>query len=302
MAPIYSSETYAVSNLLRDTQGSILAAFCGDDKQLLPDNPIHAAYQHHFRSLGSGTRVRLTHRCSEHLGIAEDDRRHLAAAIECLHNASLVQDDLQDQSMIRRGQPSIVAEFGSEVALGLTDTLITCAFACVAKINNHSVLPELIGQIHRAVSETTEGQTIELRGGPETKSIDARLGAARKKSGPLFALALELPLIVSGHQQSLSVAHEVACLFGLGYQLLDDLRDQVCDSESETNSNLVLAMKNESIGNSAESRAIELAQSLLQDAIHQAEELPQGMGTPLVDLIEWLLQQIDSFTPAVQLT
>jgi len=293
-----SSNTNVVSNLLDDAQHLILKSFFGRDEPPNSDNPIHAAYRHHFSTRGGGTRIRLTHHCAKHLGIGESDCRRLAAAVECLHNASLVQDDLQDYSTFRRGQPSVVAKFGKDVALGLTDSLITTAFVCVSEISNHSVLPDLIGQIHRAVSETAEGQTTELSSGFGSQSIDARLTAAKKKSGPLFALALELPLIVAGNQESLPDAHEAACLFGLGYQVLDDLKDQRSDAENEINGNLVLAMMSDSPDISAETRAIELAQRLLHNAILKAEDLPQGVGTPLIDLVKDLLLQIDFFASA----
>jgi len=293
-----SSNTDVVSNLLDDAQHLILESFFGRAGRPSLGNPIHTAYRHHFSTLGSGTRIRLTHHCAEHLGIGESDRRRLAATVECLHNASLVQDDLQDHSTFRRGQPSVVAKFGKDVALGLTDSLITTAFVCVSEVSNHSVLPDLIGQIHRAVSETAEGQTSELSSGFESQLIDARLTAAKKKSGPLFALALELPLIVAGNQESLADAHEAACLFGLGYQILDDLKDQRADAENEINGNLVLAMMSDLPDISAESRAIELAQRLLHNAILKAEDLPQGVGTPLIDLVKDLLLQIDFFASA----
>ena len=286
-----------VSGLPEDVHSLILRSFLGEQETLVLDHPVHAAFGHHFQAPGGGARVLLTHRCATLLGIDEADGRCLAAAVECLHNASLVQDDLQDHSLFRRGQASVMAKFGEDVALGLTDRLITTAFACVAEINDTSALPELIRRMNEAVGETVEGQTTELDGGLDGCSLDARLMAARKKSGPLFALALELPFIAARQQSSLPVAHEAACLFGLGYQILDDLKDQHLDAESPSNANLVDAMENDLPDRSAEAQAVQLARQLLHDASRQAESLPWGAGIPLIELIERLLLQIDSFSP-----
>ena len=269
-------------------------AFFGDEP-VQPTFPIHAAFLHHFENPGGGARAQLTRRCATLLGISEDDGAWLAAAVECLHNASLVQDDLQDKSQSRRGRESVVEKFGIHIALGLTDRLITTAFACLARVSIVSALPGLIRQIHHAVAETVDGQTSELSQEIGESSLDSRLAAAKKKSGPLFALAIELPLILSNQQNHLETAHHGACLFGLGYQILDDLTDQAADAESSSMGNLVLAMKSEIAGEPAQAVAARLARRLLGDAIVQAESLPLGAGRPLIELAEALFPKLDAF-------
>lgn len=259
------------------------------------DRQIHAAFIHHFQNPGGGARGNLTYRCASLLGLGDANGGCLAAAVECLHNASLVQDDLQDQSPLRRGRESVVAKFGADVALGLADRLITAAFVCLSEARPSKALPAMILRIHHAVSETLDGQTSELSGNSDGASLDSRLVAASQKSGPLFALALELPLILAREQDSLEAAHRAACQFGLGYQILDDLTDQVDDAESASNGNLVLAMDKDSPGNSAQSKAARLARRLLQDAVTGAGGLPRGAGGPLIELAERLLPQLDVF-------
>ena len=271
-------------------------AFFGDEP-IQPAHPIHAAFLHHFKNPGGGARARLAQRCAALLGIAEDDGAWLAAAVECLHNASLVQDDLQDKSQFRRGRESVVGKFGVHIALGLTDRLITTSFVCLARVSLMTALPGLIRQVHRAVAETVDGQTSELSPRLGECSLDSRLAAAKKKSGPLFALAIELPLILANQQNHLETAHHGACLFGLGYQILDDLTDQAADAESSSQGNLVLAMKSDAAGEPAQAVAARLARHLLGDAIVQAEKLPLGAGRPLIELAEALFPKLDAFDP-----
>ena len=269
-------------------------AFFGDEP-IQPTHPIHAAYLHHFKNPGGGARARLAQRCAALLGIAEERGAWIAAAVECLHNASLVQDDLQDKSQSRRGRASVVEEFGVHIALGLTDRLITTSFVCLARVSLVTALPGLIRQVHRAVAETVDGQTSELSQGMGMCSLDSRLAAAKKKSGPLFALAIELPLILANQQKHLETAHHGACLFGLGYQILDDLTDQAADADSSSQGNLVLAMKSDAAGEPAQAVAARLARRLLGNAIVQAERLPLGAGGPLIELATALFPKLDAF-------
>lgn len=258
-------------------------------------SPIQAAFRHHFSVRGGGSRIRLTRKCAEALSLITEDSCSLASVVECLHNASLVQDDLQDRSAFRRGQPTVVDRFGADVALGLTDRLITTAFACLSHVSDSSRLPSLIAQINRAVSETVEGQTSELAESLSGRSVDGHLSAARKKSGPLFALSLELPLILAGHPDAVEAAHEAACRFGLGYQILDDLKDQTSDRADGCSGNIVFAMKKNHGSNCPARTAAGMAKHLLQDASVRAKHLPLACGEPLVELVCLLSPQIDAF-------
>ena len=281
----------------KDVYALIEQAFFGDGGTLSA-NLVHSAFQHHFNVRGSGSRIALTRHCAQTLGIQVPDSVCLASAVECLHNASLVQDDLQDKSSFRRGQAAVAAQFGRDVALGLTDQLITSAFVCLAGISDPARLPFLISQINRAVGKTVEGQTRELSGSLEGCAMNAYLDAARKKSGPLFALSLELPLIFTKNVEFVATAHEAACQFGLGYQILDDLKDRKSDSRGENSGNVVFALQN-ARGNAnaanAANAAATMAENILQEASNRADSLPLGCGRPLIELIGRLTAQINAF-------
>lgn len=258
-------------------------------------NPVQAAFWHHFAARGGGSRISLTQTCASAFGMQKADVACLASAVECLHNASLVQDDLQDNSKFRRGQSSVAARFGRDVALGLTNQLITSAFVCLSGISDPTRLPFLISHIHRAVGETVDGQTRELSGSLHGRSLDAYLSAAKKKSGPLFALSLELPLIFTKHSEFVEIAHEAACQFGLGYQILDDLKDQKSDPRGKRSGNVVFALKKSNDSKNARTTAAIMAEYLLQEASERADSLPLGCGRPLIDLIGRLTAQINVF-------
>jgi len=272
----------------------IESAFSGGEA-VDPGHPIQAAFVYHFASKGGGTRARLTCTTARLLGQSMQDSCCMAAAVECLHNASLVQDDMQDKSVMRRGQRSVASRFGDHVALGLADRLITTAFACLAPISKPPKLPALIRRMNQAVAKTVDGQASELSWKSDDVSFQARLIAATQKSGPLFALSLELPLILADQEEWVEPANQAACQFGLGYQILDDIKDKSADARARSPGNLVLAMEADHSLQAAEGDAAGLAQQFLVAASTQAEQLPHGAGLPLIGMVEKLLSQVDVF-------
>jgi geranylgeranyl pyrophosphate synthase len=275
------------SDVAREVYGQLDQAFLGQEVGL-SSLPIHRAYSHHFSNRGGGTRMKMALGCGSLLGLNLETSCALAASVECLHNASLVQDDLQDKSSIRRGRQTVASKFGVDVALGLTNRLVSAAFVCVANGATVSTMQKLFLQVHQAIAETVDGQTSEFLGDLEDLTVASQLEASGKKSGPLFALALELPLISAGHHESLAVAHRAGIHFGLGYQIIDDLKDQAADASTGNVRNLVLMMKGRALGRdqSAETRAAELAHTLLHDSAEMAGRLPQNSGAPLIALVE----------------
>ncbi len=277
-----------------DIHSVIQSAFFGGEA-LRTENLVHAAFIHHFQKKGAGLRANLTCMTGRLLELSEDDCCCMAAAVECLHNASLVQDDMQDRSPVRRGQRCVASCFGDHVALGLTDRLITTAFACLAPISNPSKLPSVLRQLNQAVATTVDGQTSELSWTLEDIPMQTRLAAATRKSGPLFALALELPLILANEEDWVEVAHQAACQFGLGYQIVDDIKDRSADALACSPGNLVLAMEAESSPIAAQAEAAKRAQKTLREASAQARRLPHEAGLPLIEMVEILMQEVDVF-------
>ena len=287
-------------DLPREVSSQIEKAFFGEESNS-PCNPIHAAFAYHFGNPGGGTRMRLAFRCASLLDIDRQSSCGLAAAVECLHNASLIQDDVQDHATTRRGQPTVAAKFGADVALGLTNRLVSTAFVCVSQEKMVPKMAELINKLHQAISETIDGQTIELCADPADNSLRHRMASSGKKSGPLFGLALELPLIMAGYRDHLEIARRAALRFGLGYQILDDLKDLESDDEKGNDGNLVLAMRSDpsdpsdpsATDETAATRAIALASDLLREAAEGAARLPRDSGSPLIRLVDDHLPLLD---------
>jgi geranylgeranyl diphosphate synthase, type I len=251
-------------------------------RHLRPEDPLMAAFEHHLAAGGGQTRVRVALSASASLGLPDGDAFALASAVELLHNASLVQDDLQDESGYRRGRPAVWREFGRDTSIALTDLLISASFSSLAAVSCTSRLPELLETMHRAMTLVVRGQETDLKRGETAPSgVSDYVAVAQEKSGGLFALALELPLIAAGEASSVPAAHKAACWFGIGYQIYDDIRDLDADRRAGAVMNAVLVMETLGGRRAALTEARLLARGHLRSARALAETLPAGSGALL---------------------
>ncbi len=247
---------------------------------------LQTALLHHLSAGGQRFRARLCAETALVLDLSDPDAAALASCCELLHNASLVQDDLQDRDDTRRGQTAVWAAYGDNVAIGLTDTLISAGFASLADVSIPGSTAKLVRMAHGAVLETVAGQQADLesRDRPH-RSVAEYLSSARAKSGPLIALALELPLVASGFAGSLPRARQAACAFALAYQILDDVRDVEVDRARPGGPdvlNVVLLLERLGARNPF-ADAVSLARGQLTLSRAAAVHLPSGSGTPLVE-------------------
>ena len=260
--------------------------------ELSPGFALHDAIRYQYRTPGSEARAALCLSASLALGLTDESAVRLAASVETLHNASLIQDDLQDRDALRRGKTAIWKQFGPDIAINATDLLIATAFELVASASSGSA-HRLVSTMSRAIARTLQGQTKDLDAG-RGLNVEQAIAVAKEKSGPLFSLSLELPLVLSGHFYFLSMAREAGAAFGIGYQIFDDMHDCTRDRESGNLSNLALLA-----GSSGDSELLsmesaeDLAHHYLQEAALGAAALPDGCGALLADKCTELLSELD---------
>ncbi|MEO1562198.1 MAG: polyprenyl synthetase family protein [Pseudomonadota bacterium] len=152
-----------------------------------------------------------------------------AAALELIHCASLVHDDMPcfDDADLRRGKPTVHMEFGEEIALLTGDTLIVMAFEAIAfqpsdpKISLNLV--RLLARYTGAPHGICAGQAWES----EQKVNLAQYH--RAKTGALFIAATEMGAVVAG--QPIAAWTDLGARIGSAYQVADDLMDALYTAE-----------------------------------------------------------------------
>ena len=153
-----------------------------------------------------------------------------AAAIELLHCASLVHDDLPcfDDADLRRGKPTVHVRYGAPLAVLAGDALIVLAFETLARgaAKNCSRLAQLTGIVARSVGSPhgiVAGQAWE------SETTISLVDYQRAKTGALFVGATMAGAAAAGHDPApWSV---LGARLGEAYQVADDLRDVLCDEE-----------------------------------------------------------------------
>ncbi len=154
--------------------------------------------------------------------------RHLAAAIELLHNASLVHDDLIDRDTIRRGKKTVWRRFGPETAINLGDYFITSAYVSLSHIRSQDrTVVRLVSCFAESTNRIIEGQSAEIEA---SRKLDTGLDDYRRialgKSGVLMAMPVVGALTLSEADSSMvSDARQTMEWLGVAYQIQDDLFD-----------------------------------------------------------------------------
>ncbi len=152
----------------------------------------------------------------------------VAAAVELLHTASLVHDDINDQSDMRRGQPSVNAELGTSLALLMGDYIFVRFLNLMADFDRR-----LIRILARSCNEIVEGETLQmLRLGDLTMDEESYLTIIRQKTASLFAACAEVGSLLAGAPQTqIEALRNYGLNLGIAFQVRDDTLDLIGDSE-----------------------------------------------------------------------
>lgn len=185
---------------------------------------IMAAQQ--LSSGGKRIRSRIALEAAHCLNVSTEESVVWAAAVELLHNATLVHDDIQDGDRIRRGRKTVWAEHGINQAINAGDYLLMLPFVALRELSAER-RGELSFLIATAATQIVRGQSREM-GLLDAGQLDLQnyYAAAGGKTGALFALPVAGAAVLAG--RNTSEAAFVAEPFGragLLFQLQDDVID-----------------------------------------------------------------------------
>ncbi|TWI51380.1 octaprenyl-diphosphate synthase [Pseudoduganella flava] len=152
----------------------------------------------------------------------------LAAVVEFIHTATLLHDDVVDESSLRRGRATANALFGNAASVLVGDFLYSRSFQMMVSLNNMRVMQILSD----ATNVIAEGEVLQLLNmhDPDV-SEDSYLNVIRSKTAKLFEAAAELGALVAGaNDEEIAAAGEYGRSLGTAFQLIDDVLDYAGDA------------------------------------------------------------------------
>ncbi len=153
----------------------------------------------------------------------------LAACVEFIHTATLLHDDVVDESALRRGQASANALFGNKPSVLVGDFLFARAFQLMVGDGSLRVLAIL----SEAAATIAEGEVLQLATQNDTESTEGQyLQVVEGKTAALFAAAARVGAVVADRPEAEELAlHAFGRNLGIAFQLVDDALDYSAEQE-----------------------------------------------------------------------
>ena len=178
---------------------------------------------------GKRLRPLLTLAAAQLCGYRGERHVALAACVEFIHTATLLHDDVVDESSLRRGQASANALFGNKPSVLVGDFLFARAFQLMVTDGSLKVLAIL----SEAAATIAEGEVLQLVTQNDTTTTEAQyLEVVEGKTAALFAAATRIGAVVADRPEAEEAALEAyGRNLGIAFQLVDDALDYAAEQE-----------------------------------------------------------------------
>ena len=161
-------------------------------------------------------------------GPTPNDAVPLAAAVEIIHTATLVHDDINDQGTLRRGHETVNARWGKTYALLTGDFLFTKTYEVMA-----AYPPRFNRALAKAALALVEGETLQMHAA-KTGKLDRETyyEIIAKKTAALFVACAELgAMAAEASAEQIKALSDYAFDLGMAFQITDDILDLIADAE-----------------------------------------------------------------------
>ncbi len=202
---------------LERVNGTILSR-TGSEVTMIPEVANHL-----ISSGGKRLRPMLTLAMAKLSGYRGDGHIKLAAAVEFMHTATLLHDDVVDESDMRRGKLAARMLWGNEASVLVGDFLLGQAFKMMVEVGS---LPAL-DILSSAAAVIAEGEVMQLGAAKNTATNeDEYLAVIRAKTAELFAAACEVgPALAAKEKAERAACRSYGMNLGVAFQLIDDALD-----------------------------------------------------------------------------
>lgn len=202
-----------------------LADFVSLFNQLLSheDGLLGSALEHIRKRAGKRMRPILILLMARNFGQITDVTQNAAVGLELLHTASLVHDDVVDESEERRGQASVNATYDNKVAVLVGDYILSTALLCVARTHSEQIVTYL-AELGRTLSD---GEILQLSNiGRKDISEDVYYDVIKQKTAALFEACAGIGALSSGaSEDDVMAAKQFGQNLGIIFQIRDDIFD-----------------------------------------------------------------------------
>ena len=187
-----------------------------------------------LESGGKRLRASLPFLIGELLNNAKKSHYDVGAAIEIIHNFTLIHDDIMDDDSVRRGRPSVHIEFDVPTAINAGDAMLAVAFELISSSNEIETekLPDLVKIIGGMVRRVSEGQQLDIDNENRRDiSIEDYLYMIEGKTAVMFESCAKCGAILSdASDEEVELLGKWGLNLGLCFQIVDDLIDVISES------------------------------------------------------------------------
>ncbi len=201
-----------------DRVNAVILSRTGSEVTMIPEVANHL-----IASGGKRLRPMLTIAMAQLAGYTGEGHVKLAAAVEFMHTATLLHDDVVDESDMRRGKLAARMLWGNEASVLVGDFLLGQAFKMMVEVGSLRALDILSS----AAAVIAEGEVMQLSAAKNTATTeDEYLAVIRAKTAELFAAACEVgPAVASRSKAEQAACRSFGMNLGIAFQLVDDALD-----------------------------------------------------------------------------
>lgn len=187
------------------------------------DGLLGSALEHIRKRAGKRMRPILILLMARNFGQITDVTQNAAVGLELLHTASLVHDDVVDESEERRGQASVNATYDNKVAVLVGDYILSTALLCVARTHSEQIVTYL-AELGRTLSD---GEILQLSNiARKDISEDVYYDVIKQKTAALFEACAGIGALSSGaSEEDVMAAKQFGQNLGIIFQIRDDIFD-----------------------------------------------------------------------------
>lgn len=191
---------------------------------------INQVAEHIIAAGGKRLRPMLLLLAARALGYDGGQQHQLAAVVEFIHTATLLHDDVVDESDLRRGRSTANAVWGNAASVLVGDFLYSRSFQLMVELERMPVM-QILADTTNAIAEGEVLQLLHVHN-PDTDEA-AYLRVIERKTAVLFAAATRLGAVLADTDPSLEAALQAYGLqLGYAFQIADDVLDYVSDADT----------------------------------------------------------------------